>query len=70
MKHDLETKKGKILRHLQDGMSITPAIALRVYGHFRLAVCINRLRGEGFHIKTKMQYSIRGDQFAEYSLIK
>ena len=69
MKNDLETKKGKILRHLQDQGSITPEVALRVYGHFRLAVCINRLRNEGFHIKTKMMYSIRGDQFAVYSLI-
>ncbi len=69
MKNDIQSKKGRILRHLQRGASITPQQALSLYGHMRLASCINRLRGEGFPIQTKMQYSLRGDQYAEYRMI-
>lgn len=68
MKNKPTSPKGKILKHLQDGRVITPQIALSLYSHMRLASCIFRLRSEGFPIKTKMQRSIRGDNFAEYSM--
>ena len=62
------SKKGKILVHLQRGQTITPRQAIAIYGSFRLASTINRLRGEGFNINTIMRTSLQGEVFAEYSL--
>ena len=68
MKNDKKTKKGQILKHLQAGKVITPHIALRLYSHMRLASCINRLRNEGYNIKTTMKMSLFNEPFAEYKL--
>jgi hypothetical protein len=70
MKNLPETKKGKILAHLQSGRTITPAQALQYYGHFRLASCINRLRNEGYNIKTTIRQTIFKEPYAEYELLK
>lgn len=69
MKNSPESKKGRILRHLQRGQVITPQTALRLYGHMRLASCIHRLRGEGYNITTTMRTSLHGESYAEYKLI-
>ncbi len=70
MKNKPSTKKGKILKHLQDGKAITPLIALRLYSHFRLASCINRLRNEGYNIETVIKWGLFEEPYAEYSLEK
>lgn len=69
MKNKPETKKGRILNHLQDGRPLTQLTALRLYGAMRLASTINRLRDEGFLIRTNMQHSLHGESYAEYSMI-
>lgn len=68
MKNEPKTKKGKILKHLQQGKVITPYIALSQFGHFRLASCICRLRSEGFNIPTTMMKNTFGEPFAQYHL--
>lgn len=70
MKNKPGTKKALILNHLKNGRPLTPQQALRLYGHMRLASCINRLRNEGFDIKTTMRYGLFvRDQYAEYHLV-
>lgn len=68
MKNDPKSKKGKILKHLQAGKTITPYIALSQFSHFRLASCICRLRDEGFNITTTMKTNTFKEPFAEYNL--
>ena len=62
-----ESQKSKILKHLQEGMSITPIEALRDYGCFRLAAIIHVLREDNYNIITNMVKE--GDKtYAKYSL--
>ena len=66
MKNQL-SKKQRIINHLERGASITSLMALRLYGHARLAVVINRLKNKGYSINKKM-ISENGSTFAEYKL--
>ena len=68
MKNDPKSKKGKILKHLQDGKVLTHLIAIRLYSHSRLAVAINRLRDEGYDITTTMKKSMFNEPYGEYTL--
>ena len=62
-----ESQKSKILKHLQEGRSITPIEALRDYGCFRLAAIIHVLREDNYNIITNMVKE--GDKtYAKYSL--
>jgi hypothetical protein len=56
------------LRHLQNGLSITPAEALKYYGSFRLAAHIEVLRKDGHNISTTMVRE-NGKEYASYKLI-
>lgn len=69
MKNNPKSKKGRILRHLQGGRTITQWQALSLYGSMRLASTINRLRNEGFKIDMNMRTGIHGDIYGEYKLI-
>jgi len=56
-----------ILKHLKQGLSITPKFALFNFGCFRLAARIKDLRNQGHAIKTVMIE--QGDKkFAKYYL--
>ena len=68
MKNKPGSKKSLILNHLKTGRPLTPKQALRLYGHMRLASCINRLRGEGFDIETVIRYSLQNDPYAEFQV--
>ena len=71
MKNKPGTKKSLILNHLKNGRPLTPQQALRLYGHMRLASCINRLRDEGYPILTTMRYGLFvRDQYAEYHMVQ
>lgn len=59
-------QKDKVRIHLNDGKSITPAIAATVYGIWRLASVIEDLRNEGMSIDTVMKYDEAGKQYGEY----
>jgi hypothetical protein len=56
------------LRHLQNGLSITPQDALKHYGSFRLAAHIEVLRKEGHPIITTMVKN-NGSEFASYKYL-
>ena len=55
--------------HLESGKSITPLEALNQYGSFRLGSIINRLRGRGMNIETKLIDNQNGNKYARYMLI-
>ena len=63
------SQKAKILKHLEDGHSITPMEALNSFGCFRLSAVIFDLKQEGHDIKTKMVDNPNGKKFAQYSLL-
>ena len=57
----------QIQDHLYDGKSITPLEALNLYGCFRLAAAIHRLRSSGISIETE-NVTQNGKTFAKYFL--
>lgn len=63
-----ESQKAAILEHMRRKGSITPLLALRLYGAFRLAARIDDLKRDGWHINSVM-CSRRGKRYAAYSLI-
>ena len=56
-----------IRAHLGSGKAITPMQALRLYGCFRLAAVIFKLKEEGFRIDTEMVYG-KGKKWASYKM--
>ena len=62
------TATSRILAHLKR-KSITPLEALNLYGCFRLAAIIHKLRNSGMEIKT-VNKTQNGKTFAQYFLIK
>lgn len=70
MKNKPESKKGRILSHFQSGRTLTHLQALRLYSHSRLASCVNRLRNEGYDIKTTIIYNLLSEGYAQYHLPK
>lgn len=60
MKKTTQTKA--ILKHLQDGKTITPIDALNLYGCFRLSARIHDIRSMGYDVKNT------GGKYAVYSL--
>lgn len=51
------TKKGQVLKHLQEKRFITSLHAISLYGATRLADIIFKLREVGYNIKTEMKTS-------------
>jgi|TARA_R110000751_G_scaffold10654_2_gene38614 hypothetical protein len=64
---EIRTQKQNILKHLQDGSSITPLTALESYGCFRLAAIVFDLKKEGWNIKTNITKNSK-KKFAVYNL--
>ena len=56
-----------IRAYLGSGKAITPMQALRLYGCFRLAAVIFKLKEEGFLIETEMMYG-KGKKWASYTM--
>ncbi len=69
MKNKPDSKKRRILNHLQSGRTLTALQALRLYGAGRLASTINRLKNEGFDIDKNMIYNLYGEGYAEYFMV-
>ncbi len=61
--------KARILRHLLNYGSITPAEAYQNFGCMRLAARIHDLRGEGFTISTTMVDAPNGSRYARYNMV-
>lgn len=63
-----ESQKDKILKLLLKGKKITSIDALNLFGCFRLASVIHKLRKEGYIIKAILVMTGNGTNFAEYSM--
>ena len=61
------TQRDKIREWLRTGHRITPLVALRKFGSFRLGARIYELRGEGLNIKTDF-VTRHGRTFASYRI--
>jgi hypothetical protein len=61
------SQKQLILKHLEDGKSLTPLDALSLFGCFRLAARINDLRTAGHKINTT-NLDVNGKKIASYSM--
>lgn len=62
------SKQAQILRFLQEGNTLTGLEAWRLFGIYRLAVPICRLRKQGWDIRTEKVLYTNG-WFARYRLI-
>lgn len=59
--------KARVKAALMKGVKLTPMLALKKWGCFRLAVYIDRLRKDGMNIHTEL---VGKQRYASYSLIK
>ena len=50
----METQKKQILEYLKEGNKLTPILALKRFGCFRLSARIYELRREGYPIKSNL----------------
>ena len=65
------TQNKQILEHLKKGNSITPLLALNLFGCFRLSARIHNLRQDGHNIiKRTITSDDSNKHFAEYTLLK
>lgn len=62
----MTTQIEKVRRHLEAGKSITPLLAMGVYGISRLSSVIEDLRNEGMEIDTILRRDEEGKQYGEY----
>ena len=56
-----------ILKHLQDGNTLTPLEGLSLFGSLRLGARIKNIRDDGYKVITEM-ISQGGKTFARYSM--
>lgn len=68
MEERIDTQIGQIKEYLLAGNSITPIEALNMFGAFRLAAIIFKLKEQGLNIKTEMVYE-EDKRYAKYSII-
>lgn len=61
------SQQDRILCYLATGKPLTPIMALRLFGSFRLGARIYELKKQGHRI-TKQMVHRRGKTFAEYRL--
>lgn len=61
------SQRAQVRYHLLAGRTITALEALNLYGSFRLAAIIYRLRGEGLAIETH-RTTLNGKTYATYIL--
>lgn len=68
MEERVITQIGQIKEHLLAGNSLTPIEALNMFGAFRLAAIVFKLKEQGLNIKTDI-ISEDNKRFAKYSVI-
>lgn len=57
-----------VLAHLMAGKPLSPMKALVVYGIFRLAACVHRIRTAGYAVKMTLEKDEGGHKYAVYTL--
>ena len=66
-----QSRTAEILAHLKrEKHGITALGALGVYGVFRLASTIHRLRERGHAIVTERCFDLRGQEYGRYRLVR
>ena len=70
MPRNARSQKSVILELLEQGVAVTPMLALNRCGCFRLAAVINSLRPDGHNIETNRVKSHTGNKYAEYTLVQ
>ena len=70
MPRNARSQKTVILELLEQGVAVTPMMALNRCGCFRLAAVINSLRTDGHNIETNRVKSHTGNKNAEYTLVQ
>ncbi len=68
MEERIVTQIGQIKEYLLAGNSLTPIEALNMFGAFRLAAIVFKLKEQGLNIKTDI-ISEDNKRFAKYSII-
>ncbi len=63
------TQNQEILRHLKNGLTLTPKQALRQYGTMRLAARVFDLKQQGHDIRADI-IKVNGARVARYSLVR
>lgn len=63
------SQNDKILKHLQEGKSLTPIDALNQFGCFRLSARIKDLKQDGYEIKTDI-IDNGEKRYASYKLVQ
>lgn len=66
--HDTKSQCAQILKHLQDGKTLTAIESLSMFGCFRLPARIDNLRQEGYKIETEMIRLENGKRIGRYSM--
>jgi len=69
MPRNKESQKVMILRLLEQGIKVTPMLALNSCGCFRLAAVIHSIRAEGHKVQMDRVKSHTGNKYAEYRLV-
>lgn len=64
----MSTQIDNVLAHLRAGKTITPAVALTVYGIYRLSSVIEDIRNRGIRVDCLIKYDETGKQYGEYRL--
>lgn len=64
-----DSYRALVLSHLVSGKTLTQGEAILLGFGMRLAVTIDRLRGEGHKIQTTMKTDSNGHQYGEYKLV-
>lgn len=62
------SQKDKVLKYLKEGNSITPAKAQAMFGVWRLADVIYKLKKDGHVILTQLRQDPEGKSYARYVL--
>lgn len=62
------SQKAQILRHMQNGYSLTPIQALHLFGSLRLPARISEIRSEGWDVKSEFVKLPNGKRVKRYFL--
>ena len=61
-----KTQKQCVREYLDGGNSITPLIALGMFGAYRLSAIIYDLKKDGYKVATQLGQDANGKRFARY----
>jgi len=68
MPRNSKSQKTMILDLLQNGVKVTPMLALNSCGCFRLAAVIHSIKADGHKVSMQRVKSHTGNKYAEYSM--